>query len=186
MAYSSGIKGFWYKKNLKPGVSKPATLRVPLANSAGPLTIGDVVQWTNGYLTIAATGESILGVLVGFCLEDGENVFKSKRSHGATLSGDDTLTAASDNQTRDVRVFGEVIIDEDALFLNKADSSLSQAEVGLYFDTTSASDQITGTGSASISQFQLVELVTVDDEGNSANDLGLFRISQSQLGWAAS
>jgi hypothetical protein len=180
MAYSAGIKGFWYKKNLQPGVSKPATLRVPLANSAGPLTIGDAVQYTSGFLTIAATGESVLGILTGFCLEDGENVFKTNQVHGATLSGDDTLTASSSNQTRDVRVFGEVIVDKDALFLNEADSSLTQAEVGTYFDTTASSDQVTGSGGA-VAQFQLIELVTVDSEGASANDLGLVRIAESQL-----
>ena len=180
MAYSAGIKGFWYKKNLQPGVSKPATLRVLLANSTGPLTIGDAVQYTSGYLTIAATGESILGILTGFCLGDGENLFKTNQVHGATLSGDDTVTAASDNATRSVQVYGEVIVDKDALFLNEADSTLTQAEVGTYFDTTATSDQVTGTGGA-VAQFQLIELVTTDDEGNTVDDYGLFRIAESQL-----
>lgn len=181
MAYSSGIEGFWYKKNLQPGVSKPATLRVPLANSAGPLTIGDAVQYTSGFLTIAATGESILGILSGFSLGDGENLFKTNQVHGATLSGDDTVTAASDNQTRSVQVYGEVIVDKDALFFNEADSSLTQAEVGTYFDTTATSDQITGSGSGTQKQFQLIELVTTDDEGSTQDDCGLFRIAESQL-----
>lgn len=180
MAYTSGIKGFWYKKNLQPGVSKPATLEVPIAASTS-LTIGDAVQYTSGYLTIAATGESVLGILTGFKLEDGENVFKSNQSHGATLTGDDTVTTAADNTTRAVKVYGEVIVDKDALFFNEADSSMTQAEVGLYFDTTSGSDQVTGTGSSTQSQFQLIELVTTDDEGNSQDDCGLFRIAESQL-----
>ena len=185
MAMSSGAKGFTYKKNLVPNVSEPATLEVVLANSAGPLTIGDAVQWTSGYLTIAATTESILGTLVGFVTSKGENIFKTKEAITGTKSGEDTYTAASDNVTVDM-VKGVVIVDPNALFLNTADSTLTAAEIGTYFDTTSDSDQVTGSGSGTISQFQLIELVTKDDEGNTDDDAGLFRISQSQLGWAAS
>ena len=184
MASSASAKGFVYKKNLMPGVEIPATIEVTLANSAGPLTIGDAVQWTSGYLTIAATTEAILGILVGFRTASGENIFKTNEDHGATLSGEDTLTAASDNITVH-KVKGVVIVDPYALFLNTADSTLTAAEVGTYFDTTSASDQITGAGSI-IAQFQLVELVKVDDEGNTDDDAGLFRISESQLGWVVS
>lgn len=182
---SAGAKGFVYKKHLDPSIDKPATLEVTLANSAGPLTIGDAVQWTSGYLTIAATTESVLGILVGFRTAKGENIFKTQEALTGTKSGEDTYTAASDNQTVDF-VKGVVIVDDGALFLNEADSSLTAAEIGTYFDTTSASDQITGSGSGTISQFQLIERVTTDDEGNSQDDLGLFRISQSQIGWAAS
>jgi hypothetical protein len=184
MAYSSS-KGFLYKRHLKGGVEMPATLEVLIANSAGPLTIGDAAQYTSGYLTIAATTESILGVIVGFVDKNGRNIFQQGVSVSGTKVGDDTYTAASDNQTVD-QVKAIVNIDTDALFLNEADSTLTQAEVGLYFDTTSASDQITGSGSATISQFQLIELVTVNEDGTDEDSKGLFRISQSQLGWAAS
>jgi len=181
----SASTGFVYARNLNTGVQNPQTLEVLLANSTGPLTVGDAVQYTSGYLTIAATGESVLGILAGFVDKDGRNIFQSGVNVTGTKSGDDTYTAASDNQTVDF-VKGIVIVDPNALFLNEADSSLTQAEVGTYFDTTAASDQITGSGSATISQFQLVELVTADGAGNAVNDYGLFRISQTQLGWAAS
>lgn len=182
MAYSSGIKGFWYKKHLMPGVDVPATLEVTLANSAGPLTIGDAVQWTSGYLTIAATTEAILGILVGLVTSKGENIFKTDEAISGTISGEDTYTAAADNITVD-GVKGVVIVDPYALFFNEADSSLGQAEVGTYFDTTSDSDQVTGAGGGTIAQFQLIERVTEDEEGNTQDDCGLFRISESQLGW---
>lgn len=184
MAYTSS-KGFLYKRHLKAGVEKPATLEVLLANSAGPLTVGDAVQWTSGYLTIAATTESILGVIVGFVDKNGRNIFQQGVSVSGTKSGDDTYTAASDNQTVDM-VKGIVIVDDDALFLNEADSTLTQAEVGTYFDTTAASDQITGSGSGTISQFQLIELVVLNDDGTAEDSKGLFKISQSQFGWTAS
>jgi len=185
MAYNSSIKGFWYKKHLMPGVDKPATLEVILTDSEGALTIGDAVQWTSGFLTIAATTESVLGILVGFVTEKGENLFKTNESHGGTISGDDTFTASSTNESTE-KVKGVVIVDPYALFLNTADSTLTSAEVGTYFDTTSGSDQVTSSGSGTIAQFQLIELVTVDDEGSADDDCGLFRNSQSQLGWASS
>ena len=184
MASSASVKGFIYKKNLRPGVEQPATIEVTLANSAGPLTIGDAVQWTSGYLTIAASTEVILGIWVGFRTAKGENIFKTKESLTGTESGEDTYTAASDNVTVD-KVKGVVIVDDKALFLNTADSTLTAAEVGTYFDTAANSDQITGAG-GSIAQFQLIELVTTDDEGNADTDAGLFRISESQLGWVVS
>jgi len=181
----SASTGFIYRRNLNTGVQNPQTLEVPLANSAGPLTVGDAVQYTSGYLTIAATGESVLGILVGFVDQDGRNIFQNGVSVSGTKSGDDTYTAAADNVTVD-QVRGIVVVDPNALFENEADSSLTQAEVGKYFDTTATSDQITGSGSDTISQFQLIELVTTDGAGNTVDDYGLFRISQSQLGWSAS
>jgi len=178
MAYTSEIKGFWYKKSLRPGADAPMRLEVILASDTSvALTIGDAVQWTSGYLTIAGTGESVLGILEGFVDANGRNIFQQGVSVSGTKSGDDTYTPASSGET----VKGVVNVDRDALFLNTADSTLAQAEVGLYFDTTSSSDQVTSTGSATQSQFQLVESVTTDDEGNADDDCGLFRIAESQL-----
>jgi hypothetical protein len=177
MARSSAL-GFHYVRHLQPG-QKPAVLEVILTDSEGALTVGDCVQWTAGYLTTAATTEIILGVLIGFVTEKGENLFKTNEVHGGTLSGDDTFTASATNESVE-KVKGVVIVDKDALFLNKADSSLGQAEVGTYFDTTAGTDQVTSTGSTQ-AQWQLIELVTDDGAGNTVNDRGLFRITESQL-----
>ena len=178
MAYISGRKGFTYWKKLGPNVEDPQRIEVILASGTSTaLTVGDAVQWTSGYLTIAATTESILGILEGFVDANGRNIFVNGVSVSGTKSGDDTYTPASSGET----VRGIVNVDPMALFFNEADSSLGQAEVGLYFDTTGSSDQVTGTGSATQSQFQLVELVTTDMGGNSQNDCGLFRICESQL-----
>jgi len=178
MAYNSSIKGFWYERNLRPGADAPMRIEVTLAsNTSVALTVGDAVQWTNGYLTIAGTGESILGILEGFVTANGENIFKSGVSVSGTKSGDDTYTPASSGET----VKGVVNCDPMALFRNTADSTLGQAEVGLYFDTTATADQVTSSGSGTQSQFQLVELITTDDEGNADDDCGLFRIAESQL-----
>jgi len=175
----SSAKGFHYVKHLQPG-QKPAVLEVILTDSEGALTVGDCVQWTNGYLTTAATTESILGVLVGFVTEKGENLFKTNEVHGGTLSGDDTFTASATNESVE-KVKGVVIVDKDAVFLNKADSSLTMAEVGEYFDTTAGTDQVTGVGNTTQAQWQLIELVTELGDGTTVSDYGNFRIAESQL-----
>ena len=178
MARSSAL-GFHYRRNLQPG-QKPAVLEVILTDSEGALTVGDCVQWTSGFLTTAATTESILGVLAGFVTEKGENLFKSNEAHGGTISGDDTFTASSTNEATE-KVKGVVIVDKDALFENVADSTLTAAEVGLYFDTTAGADQVTSTGNSTQAQWQLIELVTIDGAGASSAVRGLFRIAESQL-----
>jgi len=179
MAKSSGAYGFTYKRNLQPG-QKPAVLEVIFSDDEQTFTIGDCVQWTNGYLTEAATTEWILGVLVGIVTEKGENLFKTKEAHDGTISGDETFTPASDNTT-DKKVKGVVIVDKDAVFLGQADSTLTQAEVGEYFDLTAAPDRVTSTGSTTQAQRQLIELVTEDESGTAQTGYGLFRICESQL-----
>jgi hypothetical protein len=190
MAKSADVIGFEYKKHLMPGVETPATHEFILANSAGALTVGDAVLLSSGYLTQAAADKAIIGILQGFVTEKGENIFKTSEVLGGTLSGDDTYTAASDNTTVD-KVRGVVIVDPYALFENTADSTLGQAEVGLFFngaisDSGNAVDQVTGTGgaySAGTQQFQLIELVTTDNDGSASTTKGLFRIARSQLAY---
>lgn len=193
MAKSSTTYGFEYKKNLgSPGLSIPATIEVPLANSIGPLTIGDAVQLTSGYLTGADATEVILGILVGLVDKNGQNIFKSNVSVGGTKSGDDTYTAASDNQTVDM-VKGVVIVDKDALFLAKnSNTALTQAKVGLYFEgnasTGTTVDQVIGAGATfgTTDQFQLIEVPATLEDGSANTYYGLFRIGESQLSNATS
>jgi len=180
--------GFVYKRHLIPNVETPASLEVILANSAGPLTVGDAVKYNDGgYLAGCEIDKAMLGILVGFVTEKGENIFKSKEDHGGTESGDDTFTAANDNITIH-KVKGVVIVDTMALFQAYNADALTQAECGLWFNGVVADgtyvDGTTGTGatySAGTQQFQLIELVTVLDDGSASTTTGLFRIGRSQL-----
>lgn len=179
--------GFEYVKHLTPGLETPATLEVILANSAGPLTIGDTVKWSAGYLDGAAVDEAILGILVGFVTEKGENIFKTKETIHGTIAGDDTYTAPSDNITVH-KVKGVVIVDQMALFRAEVDESVAQAEVGLWFNSHVENgtypDSVTGTGatwSVGTQVFQLIELVTKLPDGSTSTTTGLFRIGRSQL-----
>jgi hypothetical protein len=177
--------GFEYRRHLKPG-QKPATLEVILADSE-QVAIGEAVYLSSGYLTACPADTAMLGILVGLVTEKGENIFKTNESLDGTISGDDTYTAGSDNTTDD-QVKGVVIVDQHALFQATNADSLSQAEVGLWFNgtanTNTGVDGTTGTGasySAGTQQFQLVELITEDMDGSTVTDQGLFRIGRSQL-----
>jgi hypothetical protein len=179
--------GFDYRRHLTPGTETPATLEVILANSAGPLTVGDAVTYASGFLNGAAIDVGILGILVGFVTSKGENIFKTKDSLGGTKSGDDTYTASSTNATVD-QVRGVVYVDQMALFAAYGDTTLTQAYVGLWFngkvnDGTYV-DGVTSTGAAwsvGTQQFQLIELVTTLIDGSASTTRGLFRIGRSVL-----
>ena len=179
--------GFEFIRHLTPSVETPATLEVILANSAGPLTIGDAVKWSSGYLDGAAIDVAFLGILVGFVTKSGENIFKTKEAITGTKSGDDTYTAASNNTTVD-QVKGVVVVDPMALFFAYCDTTLTQAYVGLWFNGKvydgTYIDSVTGTGatwSVGTQEFQLVELVTTLNDGSTSTKTGLFRIGRSQL-----
>ena len=180
--------GFGFKKSLTPGLSTPATQEVILANSAGPLTIGDLVKYSSGYLVGAGVDVAILGVLVGLVTKDGENIFKTKSTIGGTISGDDTFTAASSNSTV-AQVKGVVIVDDNALFQAYSDTALVAADIGTFFNGAVAdgtyADSLADSGSGAYStgtqQFQLIERVTTLSDGSAATLVGLFKIARKQL-----
>ena len=186
MAYSSKY-GFIFARHLNPSVSVPAVIEVTLANSAGPLTVGDLVRYSSGYLVGCPITTAYLGVLAGFVTKNGENIFKTKSSLSGTKSGDDTYTASSSNVTVDM-VRGEVVVDVEALFFAYNDTTLTQAYVGTWFngkvnDGTYV-DGLTGTGaaySAGSYQFQLIELVTVGEDGTALTTAGLWRMGRNTI-----
>lgn len=181
--------GFIPKRHLLPAVGIPAVLSVILANSAGPLTIGDAVTYASGYLNGAAIDVGMLGILVGFVDKNGNNIYKTNATPvTGTKSGDDTYTAASNNQTVD-QVMGEVYIDTMELYLAYADGTLAQSDVGTWFNGKvndgTYIDGVTivskGAWSVGTQQFQLIELVTTLDDGTASTTTGLFRIGRSVL-----
>jgi hypothetical protein len=187
MAYTSKY-GFIYQRHLMPGIETPATLEVPLTGSLA-FTIGDLVAIDSGYLVPQdSTAESSLGILVGLVTKNGENLFKTKDSVTGTKSGDDTYSSGATNATVD-KVRGVVYVDPWALFFAYTDSAITQAACGLYFagkvNNGTAVDGVTGTGatySAGNYPFQLIELVTILNDGTASTTTGLFRLCASQVG----
>lgn len=177
MAVSSA-KGFTFRKSLT-SKDEPTILEFIIDNSE-QVTVGDAVDLNAGFVQVVDPGDAIAGIVVGIVDSNGRSVFEMNSSVTGSVSGDDTYTSASNNQTVDMaRV--QIITSQTCLFENKADSSLTQAEVGTNFDTTATGDQVTGTGNAATFQLKLVELVTIDGGGAVVNDRGLFKIHESQF-----
>lgn len=180
--------GFFYDRHLLPSNSTPAVIQVTLKNSAGPLVIGNGVEWdSTGFLDGATVNEGFLGILVGLVTSSGENIFKTKSKINGTIVGTDTFTASATNQTVE-KVQGVVAIDPMALFFAYSDTTLAQSSVGLFFNGkvngNTYIDGVTGAGaaySAGTQQFQLVELVTTGFDGTALTTAGLFRIIRSQI-----
>lgn len=187
MAYTSKY-GFIYKRHLLPGMEVPATLEVILANSAGPLTIGDAVRYSGGYLVGSPIDVAMLGILVGLVTSKGENIFKTKDAITGTKSGDDTYTASSTNSTVD-QVKGVVVVDTMALFLAYSDTALVAADEGTFFNGAvadgtyidSLADSGSGAWSVGTQQFQLISRVTTLEDGSTSTTAGLWRIIRTQL-----
>lgn len=173
------MAGFYYRKHMH-GLTTGAVAEFIIDNSE-TITIGDAVDLNAGFIQAVDAGDDVLGIVVGIVDKHGVNVDGQHADIDGTVSGSGnslTYAAASDNQT-DKQVKAVVMMDPFSLFYNDADSGLTQAEVGTFFDTTAAGDQITGTGTTS-GAFQLVEL---DPDGDGDDSKGLFRIAEWQ-GWA--
>jgi hypothetical protein len=176
--------GFRFRKNLSGALVSPPTVQLKVANST-EVRIGDSVRVNNAGLVVSAGATApIAGIVMGIVDENGINVLGQgvTNNTGATLSGDDTVTTASDNTTRAHYIKVEVAIDPagNLLFYNDSDGSLAQTNLFQFFDADSAGRQIaSGSASDSNGQFQLIEL---DPDGDGDASKGLFRIAENQFG----
>ena len=68
-------------------------------------------------------------------------------------------------------------------YFNDADSTLTQAEIGTYFDTVAGGDQITGAGATATegSNNTAWILMEIDPFNDADLSLGIFRIAKTQL-----
>lgn len=180
-ASSTSIYGFKFSRSLY-GVDLPIAQEYIIKDSS-TITLGDAVRLsTDGYLKRSATGEPILGIVVGLVDKNGINVFETGRASGttgATLTPDDTLGVSSTNSSDATRnLKAQVLLDPAGgiLFKNTASAALAATNVGQLFDVGSNSGQIDqGSASDTSGQFQLVAL---DPD---TTTVGLFRIMESQL-----
>src|SRR3990167_8688497 len=126
------MAGFFYRKSLT-GNSSGALLNVPLKNSEA-VAKGDSVDWNDGFLEVSDAGDFVIGVLEGV------------RGGTASLNSSDAYTALSANQsmTRSAtsQAMGQVNVEKDSIYYNDADSTLTQKQVGMYFDCVAAGDRI--------------------------------------------
>lgn len=178
----SNSKYFEYRKNLLGAPSAPTPVKILIANST-TLKIGQMARVNTGGLVVpAGVGNPILGMVVGLIDNNGTPVdsFQYGGNTGHSNSGDDTIVTASDNATRTLAVFAEIMVaTEGILFYNDADGDLAQTNLLQMFDLVSTSDQVSqASASDTNGQVQLLEL-NPDNDADASK--GLFRVAEPQL-----
>ena len=179
----SGNTGFTYAGNLR-GHATGIQESFIIADSA-TITIGDMVALSSGYVALAGTGASIMGVVVGLTDKNGIDLDNSRLALTGTsaswTSSTKTVVAGSDNSSTD---YLRAIIDCDPLskWSGATDNASTDAQAslaGCYTDITSASDQASDA-TAATTQAQLF-IWGVDPENSARN---IYSIAQHQLlGW---
>lgn len=167
---------------LRAGVDMDSIILLDIrVKNSSTVRIGDVVRVdTNGFALRATGTEPVGGVVLGIVDKSGTPPFTAFyiNNTGATITGDDTVTTSSSNQTRtDNWIEVQIAFDPAGqyLYYNDADADLAQEGLFQFFDTTN-SNQITGAGGDANGQFQCVG-IDPDNDGDLSK--GLFRINES-------
>jgi len=162
-----------------------------IANSQ-TITIGDMVTLVSGFSTLALAGVRIVGCVVGFKKDLGNNqlvplgldasgTISGTRSGNAGVVGSDTVAVASNNQTVD-KVVAMVMVDPQAEYYNDSNGTLTTANTGQYFDIVAASDQIDQATATNTYSAQMV-CVKINPDNDSDLSKGIFRVVEHS--WTA-
>ncbi len=164
-----------------------------IIEDSATLTLGDTVDVTAGYAGQCANSERPMGVLIGFVVligngrsvpidQDASGTLTGTHSGNSGVVGSETYVTASDNITVD-QVMARVQVDPMMEYYNDADSTLTQAEVGTYFDTNSAGDRITGAGTTGAEGSNNTGwiLTEIDPFNDGDASKGVFLNTKSQL-----
>ena len=125
-----------------------------------------------------------IGVVVGFVDSAGlpleaqhvnASDFTLSGRQGSIGSG--TVISASDNTTV-AKIQAVVNVSPHQEYFNDADGSLAQAQVGTYYDSLAASDQIDQSTTGSSGQWVLMS-IDPENDGDASN--GIFRIAEHAL-----
>lgn len=179
MALSSGTKGFYFRKNMVGDAAHPPLAEFIIANSE-TITIGDAITLSSGFAAVCGANDRPIGIAEAIVDADGLPVHGvvSYADHDGTVTGDDTYAASNDNQT-DKQVKVRVMIPRsNDLFYNDADDTLSQADIGKFYDMNSTGDNIDVASAATPAVWQLVE---IDPDGDGDASKGLFRVAEPYL-----
>lgn len=170
------MAGFQYRKNLSGEIGAPTLLDFIIDNS-DVIQIGDMVRVnTDGHVTLATTGSTQAGVVVGVVDKNGLRIDPDS----GTL---DTYTVASDNETVAQKKARIIPAMPDYLFFNDADDTLATANLLQYFDLNDENDVDVAT--ATDTATAQVRLVQLDPDGDGDASKGLFQIVESQFGTIA-
>lgn len=181
--------GFRFFRSLTGGEALPIPVPVRIANSV-TLRSGDAVRVNAaGFLVTAGASGVPCGVIGGFTDQNGINPLSlgyNTGNPGVTLTGDDTITTSSSNQTSASFIQAEVIMDPagNVLWLNKADGTLAQSNLlQMYTLDANARQVATASASDTTGTFQLIALDPEATGGATADTTkGLFRLAGNQFG----
>ncbi len=183
MAKTAGAAGFTFRRNLKG--QEHASTEVFRVGDSKTITVGDAVRInTSGVIDLATAGVPLLGIVKGICdeLNAPLNSLGYINGTGATVTGDDTVTTASDNSSRTSHwVMVEVAVDPagNDLYYNDANGDLAQTNIMQLFDVVAAADQIDASSASDTSgQFQLI---SIDPDADADASKGVFRMAEKQL-----
>ncbi len=164
-----------------------------IIEDSATITLGDAIDVTAGYAGQCANSERPMGVCTGFVVnigqdrrvpidQDASGTLTGTHSGNAGVIGSETYVTAADNITVD-QIMARVQLDPMMEYYNDADSTLTQAEVGTYFDTTSDGDQITGAGATATEGSNNTGwiLTEIDPFNDSDASKGVFLIAKTQL-----
>lgn len=153
-----------------------------IANSK-TVTIGDFVHTAAGFLDIAATGETLLGVVVGVVDANGIGLDNTKVSlDGTWTSSTHTYAAASDNQTV-LKVCALVDVDPFSVWSCEPDATIGTttgSNLAGYYTDLADEDEIDESTAHVTTKSQLY-IWGVDPEDSTR---GLYSIAEHEI-WAA-
>ena len=182
----SASTGFRYFGSISGYTPTPVPMLIRVGNTQ-TIRIGDLVRInTSGNVVACASGAVVGGVCMGLTDENGINVLGQGITNdtGATLTGDDTVTTASDNSSRThyVQVAVAIDVSGDVLWFNDADGTVAQANLFMFYDVDSGRQVTVGSASDANGQVQLMRLDPEATGGATADvSRGLFRINENQF-----
>ncbi len=164
-----------------------------IIEDSATLTLGDTIDVTAGYAGQAANSTRVMGVCIGFVVDigggrrvpidqDASGTLTGTHSGNSGVVGSETYVTAADNITVD-QIMARVQVDPMMEYYNDADSTLTQAEVGTYFDTDSDGAQITGAGTTGAEGSNNTGWILTEIDPHNDSDLskGIFLNTKSQL-----
>lgn len=181
----SGRTGFQFYDNLV-GRTSGIQITQTIADSA-TITVGDMVQLSNGYIALAGAGAPIVGVIVGLVDKDGIDLASSRRtvagSSASVSLSTRTVVAGSDNSSTDY--FKAVVdIDPFSRWAGETDNGNTDGQTrlaGCFTDITAASDQVDDDTAADNTQAQLL-IWGAHPDGSAKN---IYSIAEHQIWQAA-
>jgi len=178
----SGKTGFQFYDNLVGRTSGIQITKIIVASAT--ITVGDMVQLSNGFIDLAGTGTPIVGVVVGLVDKNGIDLSNTRESftQAAYTASTRTVVCGSNNQTVD-KVQAVVDIDPFSRWVAETDNGNTDGQtrlMGCFTDIVAASDQVDDDTAADNTQAQLL-IWGANPDGSASN---IYSIAEHQF-WQA-